>query len=69
MAKQVYYVSDMKCPACVMRLEAIEDSLPGIHRVTASYRHQRIEVEYDEHQFRDQEIRNLIEETGYTLSP
>lgn len=48
MIKKIFRVADMHCTACVMQLESIEDLLPGIVQVTASYRKQKMEVAYDE---------------------
>ena len=65
--KQVFQVPDMHCPACVMRLEGIEDELPGIRRIVASYRKQRLEVEYDEAQVNEAQIVAATERLGYSL--
>lgn len=65
--KQVFDVPDMHCPACVMRLEGIEDELPGIRRIAASYRKQRLEVEYDEAQVSEAQIVAAAEALGYPL--
>ena len=65
--KQVFQVPDMHCPACVMRLEGIEDELPGIRRIAASYRKQRLEVEYDETQVSEAQIVAAAEALGYPL--
>lgn len=40
-------VPDMHCASCVMRLEGLEDTLPGIISIQASYRRQSMDVEYD----------------------
>ena len=48
MVKQVFRVTDMHCSNCVMRIEGLEDDLPGVQRVRASYKKQQVEVEYDE---------------------
>ena len=50
MTKQVIHVTDMHCTACVMRLEGLEDDLPGVKRIRASYQKQQMEIEYDETQ-------------------
>jgi len=50
MVKKIFRVPSMHCTACVMRLEGIEDELVGITRITASYRKQQMEVEFDEAQ-------------------
>jgi len=65
--KQVFRVPDMHCPACVMRLEGIEDVLPGIQRIAASYRKQRLEVEFNEAQVSEAQIVAAAEALGYPL--
>ncbi len=65
--KRVFHIPDMHCPACVMRLEGIEDELPGIRRITASYHKQRLEVEYDEAQVSEAQIVAAAEALGYTM--
>ncbi len=65
MAKQLFRVSDMHCSACVMRLEALEDELPGVKRVTASYRKQQMEVEYDPVVVTPQDIMAAVKQRGY----
>lgn len=65
MAKKTFRVPDMHCTACVMRLEGIEDELPGIKQVTASYRKQQMEVEYDETQVTAQQIIAAAKKRGY----
>jgi copper chaperone CopZ len=46
--KQIFRVPDMECPNCAMHLEGLEDELPGVKRVSASYKKQVMEVEFDE---------------------
>ncbi|MCE7981791.1 MAG: copper chaperone [Caldilinea sp. CFX5] len=69
MTKKVFRIPDMHCSACVMRLEGIEDELQGVKRVTASYRKQQMEVEYDETQVTEQEIMAAVERHGYQAAP
>jgi copper chaperone CopZ len=69
MAKRTFRVPDMHCTACVMRLEGLEDELPGVKRVTASYRKQQMEVEYDETQVSDQQIIAAAQKHGYEATP
>lgn len=69
MAKQIFRVHDMHCSACVMRLEGIEDELQGVKRVTASYRHQRMEVEYDDRLVSVQQIMAAAQKHGYQVLP
>lgn len=67
MAKITFTISDMHCSNCAMRLEEIED-LAGIHRATASYRSQKMEVDYDETRLTVEEIMAAIREKGYEPS-
>jgi copper chaperone CopZ len=46
--KKIFRVPDMECPNCAMHLEGLEDDLVGIKRITASYKKQVMEVEFDE---------------------
>ena len=59
----------MHCTACVIRLEGIEDELAGVKRVTASYRQQQMEVEYDETRVSDQQIIAAAKKHGYEAVP
>jgi copper chaperone CopZ len=69
MAKQVFRVPNMHCSACVMRLEGIEDELAGVKRVTASYRKQQLDVEYDEQRIGITEIIAAVQRHGYEAIP
>lgn len=67
MVKKIFRIFDMHCPACVMRLESIEDLLPGIIQVTASYRKQQMEVEYDEALVDEAQIITMVKKQGYEV--
>ena len=69
MIKKLFRVPDMHCTACVMRLESLEDDLLGVKRVTASYRKQLMEVEYDEAQITESQIVHAAQQRGYTAQP
>ena len=68
MAKHIFRVTDMHCTACVMRLEGLEDDLPGVKRVRASYQKQQVEVEYDETRLTAAQIAAAIQRLGYTVA-
>jgi copper chaperone CopZ len=68
MAKQTFRVTDMHCSSCVMRLEGLEDDLPGVKRVRASYQKQQMEVEYDEKVLTEARIVGEIRRLGYTVA-
>jgi copper chaperone CopZ len=48
-----------------MRLESIEDLLPGIIHVTASFRKQQMEVAYDEALVDEAQIIAAVKKQGY----
>ena len=52
-----------------MALEGLEDKLPGITHISASYRKQILDVEYDERQLSDTQIVAAAAKIGYTLIP
>jgi copper chaperone CopZ len=59
-------IPDMHCSSCAMKLEGIEDELPGILKIKASYHKQTLEVEYDEEQVSEAQILHEVERLGYT---
>ena len=67
MVKQVFRVTDMHCSNCVMRIEGLEDDLPGVQRVRASYKKQQMEVEFDEAKVSAAQIIAAIQKLGYTV--
>lgn len=62
-------IPDMHCSACAMKLEGIEDDLPGILRIKASYHKQRLEIVFDEAQVSDAQILEAVKRLGYTPLP
>jgi copper chaperone len=68
MAKQVFRVVDMHCTNCVMTIEGLEDDLPGVKSVHASYKKGTVEVEYDETRLSEARIKDAIGELGYTVA-
>jgi copper chaperone CopZ len=67
MQKKVFHISDMHCPTCVIRLESIEDELPGITSIKASYIRQILEVEWNNDQVNEEQIRQAIRDKGYQV--
>ncbi|HCE16977.1 MAG TPA: hypothetical protein DEQ80_03870 [Anaerolinea thermolimosa] len=66
MVKKTFVISDMHCANCVMRLEGLEDDLPGIRYIQGSYHRQTLEVEFDETQLSEEQLRAAIARLGYT---
>ena len=69
MTKTAFKITNMECPSCAMRLEGLEDTLPGARRVSVSYRKAHLEIEYDEHILSPQQIIAAIQSIGYTAIP
>ena len=69
MIKKTFKVEDMHCANCAMKIESIEDDLPGIKEVNASYVKQQIIVEYDENAVSVDEIITAIKKMGYQAVP
>lgn len=66
MVKKTFRVTDMHCTNCAMRIEEIEDDLPGIKQVNASYQKMQMTVEYDEAKVSEAQILDAVKSKGYT---
>lgn len=69
MKKQQFRVEDMHCVNCAMRLQELEDTLPGVKSVDASYRTGKMVVEYDEAKIMSDQILQAVRKLGYTAIP
>lgn len=69
MIKKAFRVEDMTCPNCAMKLEGIEDELPGIREINASYHKQQMTVEFDESRVNEAQILAAVKKKGYTAVP
>jgi len=69
MVKETYRVEGMHCPNCAMNVESIEDDLPGIKQVSASYQKGRMVVEFDEAKVSEAQILAALEKRGYQAFP
>ena len=56
----------MHCSNCVMALESLEDELPGVRSIRASYRKGEMIVEYDETRISVEAILRAVKQAGYT---
>jgi copper chaperone CopZ len=65
MVKKTYRVEGMHCSNCPMEVESIEDDLPGIKQVSASYQKGQMVVEFDETLVSEAEILSAVEKKGY----
>jgi copper chaperone CopZ len=65
MTKKTYRIEGMECANCAMRIEGIEDAIPGVWRVEASYHKARMVIEFDEALVGEVEIIRAVEVIGY----
>ncbi len=63
--KKTYSVPDMHCSNCVMKLEGLEDDLPGIREVNASYHKQQMVIDFDEARISEAQILEAVKKKGY----
>jgi len=66
--KKTYTITNMECPNCAMILESIDDKLPGIKEVNASYKKGQMTIEFDENQVSEGEILAAIDQKGYQVA-
>ena len=69
MIGKTFNVPDMHCSNCSMKLESIEDDLPGIKEINASYHRQQMVVEFDESKLTEADIIAAAQEKGYQAIP
>jgi copper chaperone CopZ len=66
MMKKTFRIKDMHCSNCAMHIESMEDDLPGVKQVSASYQKGQMVVEFDESKVGEAEIINAVKRAGYT---
>ena len=67
--KKIFRVDGMHCSNCAMNIEGIEDDLPGIKQISASYQKGQMVVEFDEARVSENQILEAVKELGYQVSP
>ncbi len=67
--KKTFRVPNMSCPNCAMHLESIEDDLPGVKQINASYKKLEMVVEFDESKVSEVQIIAAAKEKGYQAIP
>ena len=66
MNKITLNITDMHCVNCAMSMQSLEDDLPGVKQVDASYRSGKMVVEFDDTKLSVAQIITAIRELGYT---
>jgi copper chaperone CopZ len=64
--KQTFRISDMHCVNCALRIESLEDELPGVKRISVSYHKGLMDIEYDPAQLGPAAIITAVHRLGYT---
>lgn len=59
-------VKDMHCVNCAMKLQSLEDDLPGVSSIEASYRKQKMTVVFNPAEVSLDKILEAIKNLGYT---
>ena len=65
MIKKTFKILDMHCTNCPMILESMEDDLPGVKQISASYAKGTMVVEFDEKVLDVEQILAAIKKKGY----
>ena len=60
-------VPDMSCGHCEMSVQEALDELDGVERSKADHTTGEVELVYDEGRIADEQLREAVEEAGYTL--
>ena len=67
--KKTFRIPDMLCSNCSMRIESLEDELPGVKEINASYHKQQMVIEFDETILGDEQIIAAVKKKGYQAVP
>ncbi len=67
--KKMFRILGMHCANCSMRIESIEDDLPGVKEINASYHKGQMVIEYDEKLVMDEQIIAAVKKKGYQAVP
>ena len=65
--KAKFNINDMHCSNCAIVLESIEDELPGIENIVASYQKQNLIVQFEPELINVEGIINKIQKKGYSI--
>jgi len=61
-------IAGMECPNCALRLESLEDRLPGVCSAEASYHKAQLSVTIDETRLDEAGLCAAIERLGYQVT-
>lgn len=69
MTNQTFNISNMTCNSCVMHIEELEDTLPGVHKIEVNFKKHRMVAEFDETQITSKIIADRVTNLGYHTVP
>jgi len=64
---RVLRVPDMSCGHCELSVQEALDELDGVERANADHNKGEVELAYDADRVTEEDLREAIEEAGYTL--
>jgi Cu+-exporting ATPase len=67
--KTIIPVPDIHCTSCVLQLEALEDTLPGVTRIRVSLVDRTVEVDFDESRISTEQIESAVQSLGFHPGP
>jgi len=68
MTDKTFNVEGMSCAHCKAAVEEKLNGLSSVERSNADFERGTVEVRYDESRVTDGDIKNAVEEAGYTLA-
>ena len=68
MTEKTLKVPDMSCGHCKAAVEGELNKLPGVEKANADIEKGTVEVSYDEGAVTTEDLRDAIEEAGYTVA-
>ena len=64
---RVLRVPDMSCGHCELSVQEALDELEGVERADADHTKGEVQLTYDADRITDEQLREAIDEAGYTL--
>lgn len=68
MTERIFNVEGMSCGHCKAAVESELNKLSGVERSNADFENGTVEVRYDEERVTTGDIKNAVEEAGYTVA-
>lgn len=69
MVKKVFKIGGMHCASCAIDIDGTLEDTEGVKEACTNYAKQLTEVEYDENQIDETQIKKILGEAGYDANP